>query len=232
MGFKYLNKAQNVFDADDAEDFHTSSEQLEARLEYFTQQLALTTTDADKIKHLTEIAFIQIDRYKGEDAWQKAFEAFNLAVSNKLWEEAAIATDALFLAEGPESLKALAHGIWLGVSFPIDAEITVALLQHLIDESPKEADTRAIAAASAHYVTSMRCGKDDDLTFFTQQMLTSVADGHSNVVDQSTFDLWFKTLNLDDPQNFLPKLSGALDILTDGAWWFDKAELQQEMNND
>ncbi len=232
MGFKYLNKAQNVFDADDGEDFHTSSEQLEARLEYFTNALA-NTPEVDienRIKNLCEIAFLQVDRYKGQDAWDKAFEAFNLSIEHQRWEDAVISCDAMFLSEGPEHLKALAHGIWLGVSFPIDPEVTIALLQHLIEESPKEADTRAIAAASAHYITSVRCGSDDDLTFFTQQMLASVADSHSHVTDQSTFDVWFKTLGLDNPDNFLPKLSGALNLLVEENWWFDRDEIRSHMN--
>jgi 16S rRNA U1498 N3-methylase RsmE len=59
--------------------------------------------------------------------------------------------------------------------------ITVAMLQHLVEESPEEADTRAVAAAAAHYITSVRCGADDELTFFTSQMLASVADKHSHI---------------------------------------------------
>jgi hypothetical protein len=59
----------------------------------------------------------------------------------------------------------------------------------------------------------VRCGADDELTFFTSQMLASVADKHSHITDQSTFDLWRKTLKLDEPEVFLKKLSGAVDQL-------------------
>jgi hypothetical protein len=48
----------------------------------------------------------------------------------------------MFLSEGPDALVALGHALWLGVTFPIDPEITVAMLQHLVEESPEEADTR------------------------------------------------------------------------------------------
>jgi phosphoribosylanthranilate isomerase len=44
-------------------------------------------------------------------------------------------------------------------------------------------------------------------------MLASVADKHSHITDQSTFDLWRKTLKLDEPEVFLKKLSGAVDQL-------------------
>ncbi|MBT7411612.1 MAG: hypothetical protein HN828_00945, partial [Candidatus Thioglobus sp.] len=222
MGFKYLNKDQNIFDGDDGEDVYANEEQLKTRLEYFEKQLSELSDDSpvkDRINHLIEIGRIQVERYKGNDAWEKAFTAFDLAQENELWELAVEACDVMFLSEGPEALKALGHALWLGITFPIDAEITVAMLQHLVEESPKESDTRAIASAAAHYITSIRCGKDDDLTFFASQMIASVADDHSHVSDQSTFDLWRKTLQLDKPEVFLKKLSGAIDQLVGDKWW-------------
>jgi len=232
MGFKYLNKDQNIFDGDDGEDVYANEEQLQTRLEYFETQLANLSEAApveDRIKNLLEIGRIQVERYKGADAWEKGHTAFNLAQEDELWELAVEACDVMFLSEGPESLKALGHAIWLGVTFPIDPEITVAMLQHLVEESPEEADTRAIAAAVAHYITTMRCGEDDDLTFFALQMLTSVADKHSHITDQSTFDVWRKTLELDKPEVFLKKLSGALDQLVEGEWWVDQDKIRKEL---
>jgi len=232
MGFKYLNKDQDIFDGDDGEDVYANEEQLQTRLEYFETQLANLSEAApveDRIKNLLEIGRIQVERYKGADAWEKGHTAFNLAQEDELWELAVEACDVMFLSEGPESLKALGHAIWLGVTFPIDPEITVAMLQHLVEESPEEADTRAIAAAVAHYITTMRCGEDDDLTFFALQMLTSVADKHSHITDQSTFDVWRKTLELDKPEVFLKKLSGALDQLVEGEWWVDQDKIRKEL---
>ncbi|HAZ34734.1 MAG TPA: hypothetical protein DCY60_03405, partial [Gammaproteobacteria bacterium] len=146
-----------------------------------------------------------------------------------LWELAVEACDVMFLSEGPDALVALGHALWLGITFPIDPEITVAMLQHLVEESPEEADTRAVAAAAAHYVTSMRCGEDDDLTFFTSQMLASVADKHSHITDQSTFDVWRRTLELDKPEVFLKKLSGAVDQLVDDKWWIDRDTIRAKL---
>ena len=229
MGFKYLNKDQNIFDGDDGEDVYANEEQLKTRLEYFEKQLSELSDDSpvkDRINHLIEIGRIQVERYKGNDAWEKAFTAFDLAQENELWELAVEACDVMFLSEGPEALKALGHALWLGITFPIDAEITVAMLQHLVEESPKESDTRAIASAAAHYITSIRCGKDDDLTFFASQMIASVADDHSHVSDQSTFDLWRKTLQLDKPEVFLKKLSGAIDQLVGDKWWIDRDKIR------
>ena len=232
MGFKYLNQDQDLFDADGSEDLHASSKQLESRLKFFEDKLGNTTEDQfqQKIDTLIEIAHIQVERYEGAIAWEVAMRAFDLAVKNKLWESAAIACDKMFQSEGPDALKALGHGIWIGVTFPIDSEVSVALLQHLVDESPKEANTRAIAAASAYYITSMRDGEEADITFFAKQLLTSVADGHSHISDQGSFDIWHKALELDNSDIFLPKLSNAVEQLVDGNWWFDKEEMRSNID--
>ncbi len=229
---KYLNKEQ-IFDAEGGEDLYANEEQLVARLEFFENQLAEQTPETaveEHINTLLEIARIQVERYKGADAWEKGMLAFDLAKENELWELATEACDALFLSEGPDALKALGHALWLGITFPIDAEITVAMLQHLVEESPKGADTKAYAAAVAHYIVSIRRGADDDLTFFASQMIASVADEHSHVTDQSTFDLWRRTLQLDKPEVFLPKMSSAVDRLVGEDWWIDRDAIKAKLD--
>ena len=229
---KYLNKEQ-IFDAEEAEDLYANEEQLSAKLEFYEKQLAEqdeSTPVEERLNTLLEIARIQVERYQGADAWDKAMQAFDLAKDNQKWEHAVEACDAMFLSEGPDSLKALGHGIWLGVTFPIDPELTVAILQHLVEESPKGADTKAYAAAVAHYITSVRRGADDDLTFFASQMIASVADEHSHVTHQSSFDLWRRTLQLDKPEVFLTKLSGAVDQLVGEDWWIDRDEIRSSID--
>jgi hypothetical protein len=78
----------------------------------------------------------------------------------------------------------------------------------------------------------VRCGADDELTFFTSQMLASVADKHSHITDQSTFDLWRKTLKLDEPEVFLKKLSGAVDQLVNDKWWIDRDKIKKKLDNE
>jgi hypothetical protein len=63
-------------------------------------------------------------------------------------------------------------------------------------------------------------------------MLASVADKHSHVTDQSTFDLWRRTLELDKPDVFLKKLSGAIDQLVEGKWWIDKDKIRTKLDNE
>lgn len=229
---KYLNKEQ-IFDAEEAEDLYANEEQLSAKLEFYEKRLAEqneATPVEERVNTLLEIARIQVERYQGADAWDKAMQAFDLAKDNELWEHAVEACDAMFLSEGPESLKALGHAIWLGVTFPVNPELTVAVLQHLVDESPKGADTKAYAAAVAHYITSVRRGADDDLTVFALQMVAAVADEHSHVTDQSSFDLWRRTLQLDKPDVFLPKFSGAIDQLVGENWWIDRDKIRASID--
>jgi len=98
---KYLNKEQ-IFDAEDGEDMYANEEQLVARLDFFEKQLMDQTADTvveDKINTLLEIARIQVERYKGADAWERAMTAFDLAKENELWELATEACDAMFLSE-------------------------------------------------------------------------------------------------------------------------------------
>ena len=232
MTFKYLNKDKDVFDAEDSEDAQATQKQLESQLNYYQAQLdnpPINQLPKDRINDLLNIARIQTDRYQGQDAWDKAFEAFTLAEQNQLWELAVEACNVLFLTEGPDALVALGHALWLGVTFPINPELTVAVLQHLVDESPSESDTKAIAATVAHYIANTREGKDSDLTFFTNQLLASVADNHSHITDQGSFDVWYKTMNLDNPDVFFPKLSGAINQLIDQKWWVDKQKIQDNL---
>lgn len=60
-------------------------------------------------------------------------------------------------------------------------------------------------------------------------MLGQVARTHSQVEDQEIFDFWVERLELNDPEKFLPRLSRVLDILTDGAWWFDRDQLRKHI---
>jgi hypothetical protein len=63
-------------------------------------------------------------------------------------------------------------------------------------------------------------------------MLASVADKHSHITDQSTFDVWHRTLELDKPEVFLKKLSGAIDQLVDNKWWVDRDKIKAKLDNE
>lgn len=166
---------------------------------------------------------------RNEQAWETARPAFDVFLEDQDWEHAVEVCDILFMADQPGSLSALGQGIWLSVSFPVDAELTLTMLNHVIDDTPDESDGAAVAAATAVYVVDLRAqGKQhDNLSFFANQMLGNVARRHSDVDSQEKFDFWFKKLELDDPAKFLVRLRNVVDVLVQDDWWFDREQIQQ-----
>ena len=127
---------------------------------------------------------------------------------------------------------ALGHGIWLGVTFPIDPEISVNLLSHVIEDTPDDSDGAAVAAATAAFIADVRSDDGPDrerLTFFAQQLLGRVARRHSEVESQEQFDLWIERLELNGPDKFLVRLRNVVDVLVQDQWWFDREALQAEI---
>lgn len=178
-----------------------------------------------------QIARTLVELGRGEEAWLLARKAFDMLLEHDDFESAADACNVLFLAEQPQSVAALGQGIWLAVSYPIDPELTVDLLKHVVDETPDDADGAAVAATTALFLADMRATgrQHDSLTFFASQLLADVARRHSNVENQEQFDLWMERLELKEPEKFLVRLRNVVDVLVQEDWWFDRAELQSKM---
>lgn len=166
---------------------------------------------------------------RGAEAWPITHTAFGILVSERAWSAAADACDILYQSDQADSLIALGHGIWLGVTFPIDPEISVHLLSHVIDDTPDDSDGAAVAAATACFIADVRAPEGPDrerLGFFAQQLLGKVARRHSGIEDQRAFELWVERLELDDPDKFLVRLRNVVDVLVQDQWWFDRDALQ------
>lgn len=232
---KYLRTDPSIMDADGAEDRQESSRLLEMQVEDLRQQLLQLPAGhepAARADLLLQLARTYLRLEKMDDAWDAAREAFDLYATAEQWEGAVQTCDALFAADRAQSLVALGNGIWLAVTFPVDPELTVAMLQHVIDETPPESQGAAVAAAAAHYVVDLRApeGRDrENLLFYTNQLLATVARRHSNVDDQAAFEQWFKKLELHDPALFLPRLRNVVDVLVQDDWWIDREALQQKL---
>lgn len=228
---------QNPFDqlpdAMVSEDMLTATETAESRLAAIDERFS--TEDIDEKERLRlnlEKTRLLTELDKKSEAWDLARETFDAYMSQKDYEGAVDACDALFLTEQDElSLAALGMGVWLGVTFPIDPDLTVAMLQHIVDETPDDADGAAVAAATASYIADIRAsGKlQDKLIFFTNQMLGNVARRHSEVESQEQFDFWMDKLELKDPAKFLVRLRNVVDVLVQENWWFDREALQAEI---
>jgi hypothetical protein len=235
---KYLNADTAHMDMDSGEDTQESLALLENQVAGLRERLAALAPDAGpetRAAVLTEIGGALIRLEKHEEAWAAAREAFELCLAVDAWEPAIRALEAMFQCEQPQSLAALGQAIWLAVTFPVDPELTVAMLQHVIDETPPDADGAAVAATVAHYVADMRMapGKErDNLLFYTNQMLATVARRHSDIQDQAAFDAWFKRLELDDPAKFLVRLRNIVDVLVQDNWWIDRDAVHAKLPNE
>lgn len=232
---KYLQTDPSIMDADGAEDNQGATRLLELQADELRQQLIELPAGhaaGARADVLLQLGRVLIRLEKMPDAWDAAREAFDIYAADQKWEEAVQACDVMFAADQSQSLAALGHGIWLSVTFPVDPELTVAMLQHVIDETPPESQGAAVAAAVAHYIADLRApeGRDrENLLFYTNQLLATVARRHSNVLDQAAFEQWFKKLELNDPALFLPRLRNVVDVLVQEDWWIDREGLQQQL---
>lgn len=229
-----LSNESEVIGAECAADGVVATEVLQARQRELQQQLDSLPTDADAVERARlQLALGQVynELAQGAQAWNAGWQAFGVFAQAEQWDGAVDACDVLYLADQPESLRALAHGLWLGVTYPVDPELTINLLDHLVEDTPPQADGAAVAAAAAYYIADLRAtGKQrDTLLFFANQLMGKVARRHSEIEDQLAFDFWVKKLELNDPAKFLPRLSLIVNTLADGKWWIDRDALRSRL---
>lgn len=208
---------------------------LESHLLALEEQYAtLQRIGADRLQ-LAELQLQQartlVGLGRGEEAWPQAREAFDAFIASDGFESAADCCDVLFRAEHPQSLTALGQGIWLAVTYPIDVELSIELLSHIVDETPDAADGAAVAATTALFLADVRAEgvQRENLSFFASQILADVARRHSGVESQEAFDLWRDRLELREPEKFLVRLRNVVDVLVQDEWWFDRDALQGKL---
>ena len=232
---KYLESEAFIGDNDSSEDAVKSSTRLEMRLQEKREALTTLPEDAPTEQRLElelESGYLLLDLNRSQEAWELAKSVLERSLLSDLWLRAVEACDILYQSEQPGAIKALAHGIWLGVTFPIDPELSVAMLQHLIDETPDASDGAAVAAATACYIVDIRARNSADyeaLKFFTNQLLGQVARRHSQVEDQEIFDFWVERMELNDAAKFLPRLAKVLALIVEDEWWFDQDALRAKI---
>ena len=230
MSYRELNTG--LPDALINQDALTASETAEARLVAIDDRLKTASLDEAEILRIhLEKARLLTEVDKKTEAFELARATFDQYIETKDYEGAVDACDAMFLTEHEQALPALGMGVWLGVTFPIDPDLSVAMLQHIIDETPDDADGAAVAAATAHYIADIRSegAQRDKLMFFTNQMLGNVARRHSEIDSQEQFDFWINKMELGDPAKFLVRLRNVVDVLVQEDWWFDRDQLQTEI---
>lgn len=200
---------------------------LREKLQNLSEGAPMAERAGLQLRIASTLAFVE----RGAEAWPIARAVFDAFVEMEDWESAVEACDVLYLSEQEGSVSALGQGVWLGVTFPIDPELTVAMLDHIIDDTPDDADGAAVAAATAVYVADLRADGDnaENIQFFARQMLGKVARRHSEIDSQEQFDLWMSRMELDDPAKFLVRLRNVVDVLVQDDWWVDRDSIRNKL---
>lgn len=164
-------------------------------------------------------------------AWGMTKESFQIYMDAKRWEDAVRCCDLLYQTEQAASITALGNGLWLAVTYPIDPELSILMLHNLIDDTPNDSDGAAVAAATAHYIADMRFEgeKRDSTMFLTLNMLSKVAERHSQIDSQDKFNMWMQRLELNDPSVFIKRLGMVVDAIVADTWWYDREALRAEL---
>lgn len=190
--------------------------------------------DLERAETLVQIARTLVSLERGAEAWPLAREALGLLIAAREFESAADCCDVLFRADQPQSLAALGQGIWLAVTCPIDPELSLDLLGHVVDATPDNADGAAVAATTALFLADVRAQgtQRENLMFFASRQLAEVARRHSRVDSQADFDAWRDRLELREPEKFLVRLRNIVDVLVQDDWWFDREALKASLPMD
>jgi hypothetical protein len=234
---KYIREDPAVGNADDSSDAKEATGMLRRLVADLRGQLAELSPNAGTLRRadlLLQLGRALVRLEERADAWAAAREAFDSYMAEQAWEGAAQACDIMFLADQPQSLAALGQGIWLAVTYPVDPELSVALLQRVVEETPPDADGAAVAAVTAYYLVDLRAiePQREHLLIYASQVLATVARRHSNVEGQDGFNRWIADMELNDPSLFLPRLRNVVDVLVQDEWWFDRKALQAALPAD
>ena len=209
-------------------------QELAEKLSSYQDKLKSLAADASAL----ERALVQLDISElllaldeKEHAWNEARTTFNVFIEHEEWQHAVEACNVMYQAEQPASIVALGHGIWLAVTYPISADTSVAMLNHIVDETPADSDGAAVAAMVGYYIADIRSNdkEHDSMTFLAKTILGNVAKRHSNVQTQKEMDAWMFKLELKDPEIFLPRLSLVVNSIVEDNWWFDRDDLRARL---
>jgi hypothetical protein len=203
-------------------------------LERHRQRLREMPADAPALEQarvLLDLADVLLGLDRRREAWDTAFNTLGIFVQEEAWQEAVECCELLYQSDQPDSVAALGQGTWLAVTWPVSAGLTVAMLHHIVDDTPVESDGAAVAAAAAHYIAQLRAeGRDrENLEFLTGQVLVQVAKRHRNIEGEEMVRTWMQVLGLDEPATLLPMLSEVIDALVGDAWWFDRDEIRAKL---
>ncbi len=231
-----MNQEKQEIDSPiETSDAKETREFLAQKVQEFSDKLAAlpkVVASMEKARVLLDLANAELGMTQMSDVWNHAKEAFDICIANEEWQIAIEACDLLYQTELLSSIVALGHGVWLSVTYPVEPEYTINMLNYVINETPDDADGAALAAVTAHFIVDHRTEgrKKEDLKVITGNMIAKVAERHSKVETQMGLDVWMDKLELRDPDVFLPRMGLVVGaIVGDGNWWFDRDELRAKI---
>ena len=215
-------------------DLSESRPSLQALLQEHEARLQTLPADCppiDRARVQLDIAETLLALLKKKESWDVGREIFDVFVAQQSWQDAIETCDVLFQCEQAESLAALGNGVWLAITYPVPAQLTVAMLQHIVDETPDDSDGAAVAAMAANYIADIRTTGEEheSLTFFTRQILAGVAKRHRDIEDPEMINTWIEILELNDIKELLSRLAAMLDAIVGDNWWIDRDALRASL---
>ncbi len=215
-------------------DLSESRPSLQAHLQEYEAQLQALPADCPPVERARaqlDIAETLLGLAKKKAAWNAGREIFDVFIEEQAWQDAIETCDVLFQSEQPESLAALGNGVWLAITYPVPAQLTIAMLQHIVDETPDDSDGAAVAAMAANYIVDIRTEGEEkaSLTFFTKQILAGVAKRHRGIEEPEMINTWIEILELNDIKELLSRLAAMLDAIVGDNWWIDRDALRTSL---
>lgn len=194
-------------------------------------ELEQAATPLERARLQLDVAELLILLERKPEAWILAREALNAALAEQAWQDAVEACNVLYQTGQLDAIPALGMGVWLAVTFPVEPDLTYAMLDHVVDETPNNSDGAALAAITARYVIDLRAddASHDSLSMLANNLVARVALRHGNVQDQAGMDAWLNELDLRDPQVFLPRLGKVVNAIVGENWWFDRDAIRDQL---
>ncbi len=219
-----------VVDAPDHDDRVEYEKQLREAVSR-AETLPPVATPVDRARIDLDVAQARTGLGETAEAWELARKAFDVFIDAESWQDAVEACEVMYNTGEPANITALCHGIWLSVTYPVEPQTTITMINYFIDETPDNSDGAAVAAAVAHYVAGVRASDEEyeSISFLTRNMLVRVAERHSQVKSQEELDMWMMKLELNDPKVFLPRFGRVLDIIVIDQWWIDRDALRAKL---
>lgn len=205
-------------------------QELEQHFQHY-RELSVTADTLAKARVELDIAECFLGLDNTEEAHQWAHRCLPEFLEHQQWQAVVDCCDIIYNCNKDDALRALGNGIWLAVTFPIDANTSVQMLHHVVDETPDDSDGAAVAAMLADYLAETRAtGSDhENLTFLTQQIIAQVAKRHRGIEDTETLQTWIKMYELDDVSKLLPKMALILDTIVGENWWYDRDAIRASL---